>query len=77
MVKALDEFLRIPLLLLRSVILEPHFVPWYVAMNFPLVEEEADVTETGIRAQGTPKLFQLGMFAVLMILKGLSVAGGV
>lgn len=46
-------------------------------MNFPLVEEEADVTETGIRAQGTPKLYQLGMFAVLVILKGLSIAGGV
>lgn len=46
-------------------------------MNLPLVEEEADVTETGIRAQGTPELFELGVFAVLVVLKGLSIAGGV
>lgn len=46
-------------------------------MSFPLVQEEADATERGIEAEGTPKLFQLGMFAVLMVLKGLSVAGSV
>ena len=46
-------------------------------MSLSLVQEEADATERGIEAEGTPKLFQLGVFAVLMVLKGLSVAGGV
>lgn len=46
-------------------------------MSFPLVQEEADATERGIKAEGTPELFQLGMFTVLMVLKGLSVAGSV
>lgn len=46
-------------------------------MNFPLVQEEADATERGVEAEGTPKLFQLGVLAVLMILEGLSVAGSV
>lgn len=46
-------------------------------MSFPLVQEEADTTEREIKAEGTAKLFQLGMFAVLVILKGLSVAGSV
>lgn len=46
-------------------------------MNFPLVQEEADATERGVEAEGTLKLFQLGVFAVLVILKGLSVAGSV
>lgn len=46
-------------------------------MSFPLVQEQADAAERGVAAEGTPKLFQLGMFAVLVVLKGLSVASGV
>lgn len=46
-------------------------------MSFPLVQEEADATERGIEAEGTAELFQLGVFAVLVVLKGLSVAGSV
>lgn len=46
-------------------------------MSFPLVQEEADATEGGVEAEGTPELFQLGMFAVLVVLKCLSVAGSV
>lgn len=46
-------------------------------MSFPLVQKEADATEGGIEAESTPELFQLGVFAVLMVLKGLSVAGSV
>lgn len=46
-------------------------------MSLPLVQEEADAAEGGIEAEGTPKLFELGVFAVLVVLKGLSVAGSV
>lgn len=46
-------------------------------MSFPLVQEEADATEGGIEAERTAELFQLGVFAVLMVLKGLPVAGSV
>lgn len=46
-------------------------------MGFPLVKEEADAAKGGVEAEGTAKLFQLGVFAVLVILKRLAVAGGV
>lgn len=46
-------------------------------MSFLLVQEEADAAEREIEAESTAKLFYLGMFAVLVILKCLSVAGGV
>lgn len=46
-------------------------------MSFPLVQEEADATEGGIRAKGTTELLQLGVFAVLVVLKCLPVAAGV
>lgn len=41
------------------------------------MQEEADATEGGIGAESTSKLFQLRMFAVLMVFKGLSVAGSI
>lgn len=41
------------------------------------MQEEADTTERGIGAEGTTKLLQLGVFAVLMVLKGLAVAGSI
>lgn len=41
------------------------------------MQEEADAAERGVGAQGAPKLLQLGVFAVLVVLKGLSIAGGV
>lgn len=46
-------------------------------MSFPLVQKEADAAERGIEAEGTAKLFQFCMFAVLMVLKCLAVAGSV
>lgn len=46
-------------------------------MGFPLVKEEADAAERRIDAKSTAKLFQLGVFTVLMVLKRLSVGGGV
>lgn len=41
------------------------------------MQEEADAAEGGIEAEGTPELFELGVFAVLVVLKCLSVAGSV
>lgn len=46
-------------------------------MSFPLVKKEGDAAEGGVGAEGTAELFHLGMFAVLVVLKCLSVAGGV
>lgn len=46
-------------------------------MCFPLVKEKADAAKGGVEAKGATKLFQLGVFAVLVILKRLTVAGGV
>lgn len=46
-------------------------------MGLPLVEEEADAAEGGVEAEGAAKLFELGVFAVLVVLKRLTVAGGV
>lgn len=41
------------------------------------MQEEADAAERGVGAEGTRKLLQPGVFAVLVVLKGLSIAGGV
>lgn len=38
------------------------------------MQEEADATERGIEAEGTSKLFQLGVLTVFMVSKRLSVA---
>lgn len=46
-------------------------------MDFPLVQEEADAAEGRVRTEGAPEFFQLGVFAVLVVLQRLSVAGGV
>lgn len=46
-------------------------------MNLPLVQKEADATERGIEAESTTELLQLGMFAVLVVLKGLAVEGSI
>lgn len=46
-------------------------------MNLPLVKEQADPAEGGIVAERAAELLQLGVFAVLVVLQGLSVAGGV
>lgn len=52
----------------------PNLVPWHVAMDLTLVEEECGVAKGTVVTEGTVKLTEMGMLAVLMAQEGLLVA---
>lgn len=76
-VETLHHLSCVSLPLLGSVVLQPFFVPRSVTVSFSLVQEEADAAEAAVAAEGAAELLQLGVSAVLVVLQGLSVAGGV
>lgn len=52
----------------------PNLVPWHVAMDLTLVEEKCGVAKGTVVTEGTVKLTEMGMLAVLMAQEGLLVA---
>ena len=46
-------------------------------MDLSLVQKQADGAEGDIRAERTPELLQLGVFAVLVVLECLAIASGI